>query len=101
MDGISFRSRCTFCDMGGAHAEVGCRGGQMLHKLRTQNGALSEPLRYVTCSNWDDECRSIGEPFGFYTFAWLPVKCRNGKRRWLCDVERHRDGTYTLGNRAH
>ncbi len=40
------------------------------------------------------------EYFGYYIFAWLPKKCRNGKWRWLCWLEKHDDGTYTLGNRA-
>ena len=52
----------------------------------------------------DPEFRTGGEPFGLYVFAWLPKKCRNGKWRWLCWVERHGYGknkTYTIGNRAH
>lgn len=44
---------------------------------------------------WDEEGKSVVEPCGFYVFAWLPRRCRNGKVRWLCWLERHRDGTYT------
>lgn len=45
----------------------------------------------------DEEGRHCCEPIGYSFFAWLPVKCRNGKIRWLTAVERHVDGTYTLG----
>jgi hypothetical protein len=53
------------------------------------------------CPEVDSEGRHVCEPLGFYTFALLPKRCRNGKVRWLCSVEAHPDGTYTLGNRAH
>jgi hypothetical protein len=43
----------------------------------------------------DDEIRSPIECYGFHVFAWMPRRCRNGKVRWLCFVERHGDGTYT------
>jgi hypothetical protein len=46
------------------------------------------------------ELRYTSEPFGLYIFSWVPRKCRNGKWRWLRWLEQHRDGTYTLGNRA-
>lgn len=52
----------------------------------------------------DKEFRLEGEEFGFFIFSWLPRKCRNGKWRWLCWLEKHGYGehaTYTLGNRAH
>jgi hypothetical protein len=49
----------------------------------------------------DPEYRLKRESFGLYVFAWLPKKCRNGKWRWLCWLEKHSGGTYTLGNRAH
>lgn len=55
----------------------------------------------VAMAPYDNEGRHICEPFGFYEFAWRPRKCRNGKWRWLCWVESHDDGTFTLGNRAH
>jgi hypothetical protein len=48
----------------------------------------------------DSEGRLSYEPLGVYIFAWRPRRCRNGKTRWLCWVERHSDGTFTLGNRA-
>lgn len=44
---------------------------------------------------FDDELVAPWEYLGFATFAWLPKKCRNGKLRWLCWVDQHRDGTYT------
>lgn len=50
---------------------------------------------------YDSEGRHAAESIGFYEFAWRPRRCRNGKWRWLCWVESHGDGTYTLGNRAH
>ena len=58
-------------------------------------------FEFVHCSMYDSELRHAAEPFGFYKFAWLPVKCRNGYWRWLSWVEHHSDGTYSLGNRAH
>lgn len=67
---------------------------QKLEEAR-QAGIWASPLQI------DDEDRLNVEPFGYYTFAWLPKRCRNGKIRWLTWVERHDDGTYTLGNRAH
>jgi hypothetical protein len=57
--------------------------------------------RYKPCPNWDGEFRHVAEALGFYTFAWRPRRCRNGKLRWLTWIERHDDHTYTLGNRAH
>lgn len=48
------------------------------------------------CDSWDDEMRHVTEPLGYSQFAWLPVRCRNGKVRWLRWVERHADGTYSL-----
>lgn len=49
---------------------------------------------------YDSEGRNPVEPLGYYEFAWRPRRCRNGRVRWLCWVERHSDGTFTLGNRA-
>lgn len=57
--------------------------------------------RYVRCLDYDDECRHVSEPLGFFSFAWLPRTCRNGNRVWLKAIEIHDDGTVTLGNRAH
>lgn len=47
------------------------------------------------------EFRMPDEPFGYYVFAFLPKKTRSGKWRWLCWLEQHSPGDYTLGNRAH
>lgn len=53
----------------------------------------------------DPEFRTHDEPFGFYIFSWIPRKCRNGKWRCFCWLEKHYNPngnhTYTLGNRAH
>lgn len=46
---------------------------------------------------YDSENRFVGEPIGFHVFAWKPTRCRNGYWRWLCWLERHGDGTFTLG----
>lgn len=92
MSDAAFRSQCGHCERGLPRGRLTVLGGRVGHTI---NG------RADICGNVDAELRSIGEPFGFYTFAWLPKTCRNGKRRWLCWVERHDDGTYTLGNRAH
>jgi hypothetical protein len=43
----------------------------------------------------DSEGKFAWEPEGFFMFAVLPRRCRNGKTRWLCTLERHSDGTYT------
>ena len=56
---------------------------------------------FMLCESYDSELRWVGDPFGWFQFAWLPVQCRNGYWRWLRWVERHGDGTYSLGNRAH
>jgi hypothetical protein len=45
----------------------------------------------------DSEGTAVWESFGPHRVAWLPKRCRNGKVRWLKTLERHRDGTYTLG----
>lgn len=87
----SFQKQCDWCRLGGV--------------LVRHRGTLRHPGigrgETMPCADWDAEGRSIGEPVGFYVFAWLPVRCRNGKVRWLTWVERHDGGTYTLGNRAH
>jgi hypothetical protein len=46
----------------------------------------------------DAEGRFPWEPMGFTTFAFKPKRCRNGKLRWLCFVERHGDGSYTYAH---
>ena len=45
----------------------------------------------------DSEGIAVWEGFGAHRFAWTPKRCRNGKVRWLKTLERHFDGTYTLG----
>ena len=45
----------------------------------------------------DSEGTAVWEDFGKHRFAWTPKRCRNGKLRWLKTLERHRDGSYTLG----
>jgi hypothetical protein len=107
---VSARSRCTICDKPGRKT-VFYRDGRMWHYVpapgaqsKRRHLAVADPLvppRYLPCLNYDDECRHIAESLGFYVFAWLPVRARNGKMRWLRWVERHEDGTVTLGNRAH
>lgn len=72
-------------------------GGRLTLRRIVHKYLPSKPI----CADWDVEFRYIGEPFGFFLFAWLPVKCRNRRVRWLTWVEKHRDGTCTLGNRAH
>jgi hypothetical protein len=44
----------------------------------------------------DSEYRWPIEPAGFHLFAWLPKRCRNGRIRWLCWLERHGPGDFTL-----
>lgn len=88
---VAVRSTCLLCNRRPPHPVV-LRGGRVVHDVRGST---------VECSNYDSECRHGAESLGFYTFAWLPKRCRNGRLRWLTLVERHQNGTYTLGNRAH
>lgn len=69
----------------------------------TPNGFITKDGIGVPMENLgpDSEGRLGYEPLGYYTFAWFPKRCRSGRIRWLCWVEHHSDGTYTLGNRAH
>lgn len=53
-----------------------------------------------TVRRCDSEGTVPWEEFGTHRFAWLPRRCRNGRVRWLKILERHRDGTYTLGRLA-
>ncbi len=46
---------------------------------------------------YDSEAIHFTEPYGWHLFAWTPKRCRNGKIRWLKWLERHGDGSYTLG----
>lgn len=87
---VSAPSKCRYC-LANDRA-VTLRHGRMVH---------SRGLAYMACADWDTECRHLDEPLGFYRFAWWPRRCRNGRWRWLCWVEHHLDGTYSLGNRAH
>jgi hypothetical protein len=103
---VSVQSICDDCNLG-RPSSILARGrhrGRAAHAVYglTEDGR-EYALRgeFVLCKNIDDEHRSIGEPFGFFEFAWWPRRCRNGKVRWLRSVEHHSDGTYTLGNRAH
>ena len=91
------KSQCEKCNNG---EPVGRLRGQIVHSLRDMAGRATKG-EFLRCQNWDDECRHIGEPIGFYRFAWWPKRCRNGNVRWLVSVEDHGDGTFTLGNRAH
>jgi hypothetical protein len=51
----------------------------------------------ATSRRRDSEGTVPWEEFGAHRFAWLPRRCRNGRLRWLRTLERHRDGSYTLG----
>ena len=51
----------------------------------------------TTSRRCDSEGMAVWEDFGPHRFAWLPRRCRNGRVRWLKTLERHHDGTYTLG----
>lgn len=100
---VSVKSQCPHCDKG-RPVSFSPRRGMMLHSVYGTDADGREWAmkgEFTRCRNYDVECRHLAEPFGFYTFAWLPRRCRNGRKRWLCWVERHPDGTYTYGNRAH
>ena len=91
---VAAQSRCSLCLAG--DKIVGWHHGRVVHRAK----AINEGYYHRACLNYDAEGRHIAEPLGFYTFAWLPVRCRNGKWRWFRWVERHEDGTFTAGNRA-
>ena len=93
---VSFQSRCGRCDLGHSVTLLTHPRG---HKYVVHGHRATDDRE--RCLNYDDECRSLGEPLGWYGFAWRPRRCRNGKLRWLVSTERHSDGTYSLGNRAH
>jgi len=59
-----------------------------------ENNSVGVPAGTPWCN---DEYLSPVEPYGFHEFAWKPRRCRNGKIRWLCWVERHSNGTFTKG----
>lgn len=92
---VSVRSQCDLCDAGW-RAQTFTDDGYIFFWAHEDSDHEIYP-----CDNYDTEMRHIVEPLGYYIFAWLPKVCRNGRTRWLTWVERHDDGTYTLGNRAH
>lgn len=105
--------RCPLCREGYAH-EIKLRRGRMVHTVGRPRAVglvleasrrtcllMCEGVGYWPCEDWDSECRHIGEPMGFFRFAWLPTRCRNGEVRWLRWLEQHEDGSLTLGSRAH
>lgn len=92
---VSVASQCASCDIGLPVVRPHFAEPRGMMHIDAAKG------RGWLCGNYDSECRHIGEPLGWYTFAWRPKMCRNGLLRWLTWVERHDDGTYSLGNRAH
>jgi hypothetical protein len=98
MFGVSVQNQCEHCGRGAEPF--------LLPTLRRLRFRPVHPIpntrgEYVACKNFDSECRHLAEGMGFYRVAWWPVKCRNGKWRWLSWIEDHGDGSYSLGNRAH
>ena len=91
---VSVKSECPYCLEKGRKRII-LRHGKMAHWF-----PMTEVQTYPPCLDYDSECRHAAEPLGFYTFAWKPRRCRNRRLRWLTWVERHDDGTFTLGNRA-
>ncbi len=100
---VSFPIECPICRAG--DTKICFAYGKIVHRLDAprpiDHSLWFEDEGYQPCLDYDAECRHVSEPLGLFAFAWWPVRCRNGKRRWLTAVERHDDGTYTLGNRAH
>lgn len=92
---VTVKSQCAYCDEGVPFF----RRSPVVPDYMKHYLAASQIL--IECRNYDSEMRHAAEGLGFYTFAWWPVKCRNNRLRWLTWVERHSDGSYTLGNRAH
>lgn len=102
----SVQLRCPTCLAG--DVKVGWRHGMIVHRLPWPppeevwwGGRPKQTYVYRRCVDYDLEGRHVSEAMGFYRFAWKPVRCRNGKHRWLRWVECHADGTYSLGDRAH
>ena len=90
----SVQSQCDYCTKAVA-LRWSKRNNRPVHAIpNTRN-------EFVACKNYDTELRHLAEPMGYYRVAFWPVKCRNGKWRWLTWIEDHGNGTYTLGNRAH
>lgn len=105
---VSVQNQCPSCAKGHPYVDRGNRSATRRHRFYhsiygTQENGQEYALRgeLIACLNFDNEDRHLAEPFGFYIFAWLPHRCRNGRLRWLRWLEHHSDGTYTLGNRAH
>jgi len=102
--GIAVESQCLYCDSAAwprhGRAVMCLIHGRVHHAAVDASGNLIKGSARM-CGNYDDEGRHMAEPFGFYIFSWRPRRCRNGKLRWLRFLERHMDGTYTLGSRAH
>jgi hypothetical protein len=98
---VSAKITCEHCLNG--ITRVTKRSGRMVHAKITiyDNTIVPNEIKYLPCADWDSECRYINEPIGFIKFAWKPMKCRNGKRRWFKFVEMMGDGTFCLGDRAY
>ena len=96
---IGYQNACPSC-AAGHPCGYSRKRGRIVHSVYSLIDGKAMKGKTADCANADDECRFGGEPYGFYQIAWLPKRCRNGRWRWLCWVERHSDGTYTLGNRA-
>ena len=106
--GVAAQSQCPSCIKGHPYVDGGSRSATRRHRFYhsvygTREDSREYALRgeFTACLNFDPEDRHIAEPLGFYVFAWLPRSCRNGRVRWLRWLERHSDGSYTLGNRAY
>lgn len=105
-DEVAVKLSCPICIAG--KQQVGIRNGRVVHRLLAPAqdavywaGNPAQDDLYRPCPDWDSEFRHVSEPVGFHTFAWRPVRCRNGRWRWLTWVERFPDGTFAIGNRAH
>lgn len=105
---VSAQSQCPDCIKGHPVADFKHRSETRRHRFYHSVYGVDEAgkeyaLRgeFIACQNFDNEDRHIAEPMGFYVFTWKPQRCRNGRLRWLRWLERHPDGTFTLGNRAH
>lgn len=91
---VGVQLSCPRCIKG--DKRIGWHRGRVVHRLYRPPLDLYEP-----CPDYDEEGRHVSEAIGWFEIAWWPVRCRNGKLRWLRWVERHDDGSYSLGNRAH
>ena len=67
----------------------GCLAGKSIFVRRVLKPYYAHHIgdgHFTLCDTYDSELRHIGEPLGFYQFAWKPVRCRNGLLRWLRTV---------------